>query len=150
MRSKSAQRRMSVAIPMIRANAIGMGAFSFIVSNFLHEEKTKEERDRLDDELQKEKAELEMAKEIQQSILPKQLPAWRGHSIAALSRPARQVGGDFYDFFPMEGGGPHCRHSVRIWQRNACGILHGRLPDGYACIGNLHIRCRGAPHQGER
>jgi sigma-B regulation protein RsbU (phosphoserine phosphatase) len=95
----------SISIPIIVANAIGMAAFAFIVSNFLHEEETKEERDRLDGELQREKAELEMAKEIQQSILPKQLPVWDGYSIAALSRPARQVGGDFYDFFSMANGG---------------------------------------------
>jgi sigma-B regulation protein RsbU (phosphoserine phosphatase) len=95
----------SVIVPMMIANAIGMGAFAFMVSNYLHEEKTKEERDHLNGELQREKAELELAKEIQQSILPKQLPEWEGYSIAALSRPARQVGGDFYDFFSLENGG---------------------------------------------
>ena len=95
----------SVSIPIIMANAIGMWAFSFIVTNHLREEETKEERDRLNFELQREKAELEMAKDIQQSILPKQLPDWEGYSIAAVSRPARQVGGDYYDFFPMENGG---------------------------------------------
>ena len=95
----------SVAIPMIFANALGMAAFAFIVGNYVHEEETKGERDRLNTELQKEKAELEMAKEIQQSILPKSLPSWNGYSIAAVSRPARQVGGDFYDFFTMGNGG---------------------------------------------
>ncbi len=95
----------TLAFPMILANAIGMAAFAFIISNYLREEETKEERDRLDSELQREKAELEMAREIQQSILPKDLPAWQGYSIAALSRPAREVGGDFYDFFSMANGG---------------------------------------------
>jgi phosphoserine phosphatase RsbU/P len=95
----------TVAIPMILANAIGMAAFAFIVSNYLHEEETKEERDRLNSELQREKAELEMARKIQQGILPKDLPVWEGYSIAAMSRPAHKVGGDFYDFFSMANGG---------------------------------------------
>ncbi len=94
-----------VAIPMILANAFGMAAFYFIVSNNMREEETKEERDRLNSELERERAELEMAKEIQQSIIPKDLPTWAGYSMAALSRPARQVGGDFYDFFSMANGG---------------------------------------------
>ncbi|MDD1772893.1 MAG: SpoIIE family protein phosphatase [Methanomassiliicoccales archaeon] len=94
----------NVALPMIFANALGMAAFSFIVWNHIHEEETKDDRDRLNGELQREKAELEMAKEIQQSILPKHLPEWGGYSIAAMSRPAREVGGDFYDMFPMQNG----------------------------------------------
>ncbi len=66
-----------VAIPMILANAFGMAAFAFIVSNYLREEETKAERDRLNTELEREKAELEMAKEIQQSILPRIYPPGR-------------------------------------------------------------------------
>jgi len=95
----------TVAIPIILANALGMWAFSYIVMNHLREQETKDERDRLGSELQREKAELDMAKEIQQSIIPKNLPKWEGYSIAASTRAARQVGGDFYDFFQMSDGG---------------------------------------------
>ncbi|MGD8794539.1 MAG: SpoIIE family protein phosphatase [Anaerolineae bacterium] len=41
--------------------------------------------------------ELELAREIQQSILPQEFPHLPGFDCMARSRPARQVGGDFYD-----------------------------------------------------
>ena len=41
--------------------------------------------------------ELELARQLQQSILPHQFPNLSGFHFAARSRPARQVGGDFYD-----------------------------------------------------
>lgn len=46
---------------------------------------------------------LELAAIIQQNILPQSLPHIDGIEIAALSRPARQVGGDYHAFFVREG-----------------------------------------------
>jgi serine phosphatase RsbU (regulator of sigma subunit) len=48
--------------------------------------------------------ELELAQEIQLSLLPKALPEVAGWEFAAYYQPARQVGGDFYDLFEMPGG----------------------------------------------
>ncbi|MBC8248283.1 MAG: SpoIIE family protein phosphatase [Anaerolineales bacterium] len=48
--------------------------------------------------------ELELARELQQSILPQEFPDLPGFNCAARSRPARQVGGDFYDVIPLSGG----------------------------------------------
>jgi serine phosphatase RsbU (regulator of sigma subunit)/anti-sigma regulatory factor (Ser/Thr protein kinase) len=48
--------------------------------------------------------ELEVARLIQQNFLPKQLPELTGWQIAAYYRPAREVGGDFYDVIPLSGG----------------------------------------------
>jgi sigma-B regulation protein RsbU (phosphoserine phosphatase) len=48
--------------------------------------------------------ELELARDLQRSILPVEFPQPPGISIAARSRPARQVGGDFYDVIPLDGG----------------------------------------------
>ena len=48
--------------------------------------------------------ELELARELQQSILPVEFPNPPGVSFAAASRPARQVGGDFYDVIPLSRG----------------------------------------------
>ena len=48
--------------------------------------------------------ELEVAKGIQEATLPKALPTLEGWRIASYYRPAREVGGDFYDFFELEGG----------------------------------------------
>jgi sigma-B regulation protein RsbU (phosphoserine phosphatase) len=47
--------------------------------------------------------ELELAATIQRDILPKAIPSVDGLQIAALSRPARQVGGDYHAFFVREG-----------------------------------------------
>ncbi|NLE04958.1 MAG: PP2C family protein-serine/threonine phosphatase, partial [Crenarchaeota archaeon] len=45
--------------------------------------------------------ELEIAKGIQQSFLPEIEPKITGIDIAASNIPAREVGGDFYDFIPI-------------------------------------------------
>lgn len=44
-----------------------------------------------------EQAELERAGEVQRALLPEHLPTMPGWSIGAVSAPARQVGGDFFD-----------------------------------------------------
>jgi serine phosphatase RsbU (regulator of sigma subunit) len=49
--------------------------------------------------------ELKLAHDIQASMLPKQAPTLSGMTIAATSIPAREVGGDFYDFLDLPGGG---------------------------------------------
>ncbi len=43
------------------------------------------------------------ARRIQQSILPRSLPVVGDFDVAAVSRPAELVGGDFYDFIPLGG-----------------------------------------------
>jgi phosphoserine phosphatase RsbU/P len=44
--------------------------------------------------------ELEIAKEIQDTFLPESTPAIPGIDIAAVTIPAMEIGGDFYDFIP--------------------------------------------------
>jgi len=46
---------------------------------------------------------LELAATIQGAILPKSIPQVEGIGIAAWSRPARQVGGDYHAFFVRDG-----------------------------------------------
>jgi hypothetical protein len=48
--------------------------------------------------------ELRVARLIQQTLLPKELPALPGWDIAAYYQPARAVGGDFYDFIYLADG----------------------------------------------
>jgi phosphoserine phosphatase RsbU/P len=56
--------------------------------------------------LEKERIEreLELAAAIQKQILPRDLPSVPGLEIAAKNVPTRQVGGDYFDFFPLPGG----------------------------------------------
>jgi serine phosphatase RsbU (regulator of sigma subunit)/anti-sigma regulatory factor (Ser/Thr protein kinase) len=48
--------------------------------------------------------ELKVAQLIQQQFLPRDLPRLPGWHVAAFYRPAREVGGDFYDFIPLPDG----------------------------------------------
>jgi serine phosphatase RsbU (regulator of sigma subunit)/anti-sigma regulatory factor (Ser/Thr protein kinase) len=55
------------------------------------------ERERIEQELR-------VARLIQQTLLPKELPEMPGWRVAAYYQPARAVGGDFYDFLPFSDG----------------------------------------------
>jgi steroid delta-isomerase-like uncharacterized protein len=48
--------------------------------------------------------ELRLARSIQQASLPKEVPSLEGWQIYPFYRPAREVGGDFYDFHPLSEG----------------------------------------------
>jgi serine phosphatase RsbU (regulator of sigma subunit)/anti-sigma regulatory factor (Ser/Thr protein kinase) len=48
--------------------------------------------------------ELRVAQLIQQQFLPRELPDLPGWQVAAFYRPAREVGGDFYDFIELPDG----------------------------------------------
>jgi predicted ester cyclase len=55
------------------------------------------ERERIEQELQ-------VARRIQQASLPKEVPTLKGWQITPFYRPAREVGGDFYDFHLLSEG----------------------------------------------
>jgi len=55
------------------------------------------ERERLNQELH-------VARSIQRTLLPKDLPIFPGWKLAEYYKPAREVGGDFYDFLSFEEG----------------------------------------------
>jgi len=46
--------------------------------------------------------ELQLAQEIQNALLPKQVPKLEGFDIDAAYRAAQEVGGDYYDFFEVD------------------------------------------------
>jgi sigma-B regulation protein RsbU (phosphoserine phosphatase) len=48
------------------------------------------------------KQELNIAQEIQQGLLPKKIPQVPGYDIAAFYAPAKEVGGDLYDFIRID------------------------------------------------
>jgi serine phosphatase RsbU (regulator of sigma subunit) len=56
-----------------------------------------QERERIEQELR-------VARLIQQTLLPKHVPDLPGYQLAAYYQPAREVGGDFYDFLELDTG----------------------------------------------
>jgi serine phosphatase RsbU (regulator of sigma subunit) len=48
--------------------------------------------------------ELQVARRVQSSLIPADIPQLNGWDIAARWVPARQVSGDFYDFYPLADG----------------------------------------------
>lgn len=48
--------------------------------------------------------ELRTARAIQHAFLPKEVPSFHGWQFTPYYRPAREVGGDFYDFLPFADG----------------------------------------------
>jgi serine phosphatase RsbU (regulator of sigma subunit) len=55
------------------------------------------ERERIEQELR-------VARRIQQASLPKEAPTLAGWQISPFYQPAREVGGDFYEFFELDDG----------------------------------------------
>ncbi|HXY39312.1 MAG TPA: PP2C family protein-serine/threonine phosphatase, partial [Vicinamibacteria bacterium] len=55
-------------------------------------------------EKERQDRELQIAREIQQGLLPKTRPRVEGFDLAALSHSCFEVGGDYYDFIPLPGG----------------------------------------------
>lgn len=56
--------------------------------------------------LEKERLEreMELASQIQRGIIPRDLPDLTSYDLAGWTRPARHVGGDFYDVIPLSSG----------------------------------------------
>lgn len=48
--------------------------------------------------------EMDMARQVQEALLPKALPAMKGFDLAAWARPASITGGDCYDIWPLHDG----------------------------------------------
>jgi serine phosphatase RsbU (regulator of sigma subunit) len=58
------------------------------------------------EEIERKESELRIAAEIQTAFLPRTVPTLATCEIAAFTRPTKEVGGDFYDFFG-QGDGQH-------------------------------------------
>jgi sigma-B regulation protein RsbU (phosphoserine phosphatase) len=55
-------------------------------------------------EKERQDRDLQIARGIQQSLFPRQFPRVEGFDVLAESRSCYQVGGDYYDFIPLDGG----------------------------------------------
>jgi serine phosphatase RsbU (regulator of sigma subunit)/ketosteroid isomerase-like protein len=67
------------------------------VARLVHQAQERLERERVEHELR-------VARRIQQASLPKEVPKLEGWQIAYHYQPAREVGGDFYDFHLLSEG----------------------------------------------
>jgi sigma-B regulation protein RsbU (phosphoserine phosphatase) len=100
---------LAVADKETREGAVGnfLSSDARLLSLFAHQAATALETARLHREVvEKERLEkeLELAAAIQREILPRELPKVSGLSLFAATRPTRQVGGDYFDFFfPVAG-----------------------------------------------
>ena len=73
------------------------GSFNQMIGSIEHLLQTAAEKKRLEEELR-------IARQIQMSLLPRGPLDVPGLAVTALCVPAREVGGDYYDFFPMPDG----------------------------------------------
>ncbi|MDZ7291993.1 MAG: SpoIIE family protein phosphatase [candidate division KSB1 bacterium] len=70
-------------------------AFSEITTKFRESQKNLAEQERLQKEMQ-------VAQEIQQTLLPSEFPELEGYEIASYYEAAREVGGDYFDFVEVD------------------------------------------------
>lgn len=101
-----------------------------LAENVRRLQETTAEKERLE-------AEMKLAREVQMSILPSRPPQVPGYEFAAVSYPAREVGGDFFDF--ISGGddrmvmtigdavGKGLRAAMLITETH--GLLHAAMLD---------------------
>jgi phosphoserine phosphatase RsbU/P len=80
--------------------------------------------------------ELEIAREVQERLFPQRPPAIPGLDYGGLCRPAREVGGDYYDFLGLPGGklgiaiGDVSGKGIgaALMMANLCASLRGHAP----------------------
>ncbi len=74
-------------------------------------------------------ADLKAARQLQRHLLPARLPAVEGLDLAARFEPAREIGGDFYDFFTL----PRGRLAIQVGDvsgKGAAAALYAAVASG--------------------
>ena len=74
-------------------------------------------------EMRRLESELELSKIVQRALLPNNTPVISGVEIAAFSRPAEIIGGDYFDFFKFRDG----THGLVIADVSGHGVSAGML-----------------------
>ncbi len=77
--------------------------------------------------------ELQVARDIQKNLLPKEIPRINGYDIYAINIPAREVGGDYYDFIKLS----ETRTAI------ALGDVSGKGLPAAMLMANLQATLRG-------
>jgi serine phosphatase RsbU (regulator of sigma subunit)/predicted ester cyclase len=89
--------------------------------------------------------ELEVARSIQQASLPKEVPTLEGWQINPFYRPAREVGGDFYDFHFLSEG----RLGVVVGDATGKGVPAALVMSTTCGMLQLAARASGSSSPGE-
>jgi serine phosphatase RsbU (regulator of sigma subunit) len=89
--------------------------------------------------------ELEVARSIQQASLPEEVPILEGWEIAPYYQPAREVGGDFYDFHLLSEG----RLGVVVGDATGKGVPAALVMSTTCGMLQLAARALGSPSPGE-
>jgi sigma-B regulation protein RsbU (phosphoserine phosphatase) len=76
-----------------------------------------------EDELRQLESELELSQVVQRGLLPQQAPSVPGLALAAFSRPAQIVSGDYFDFVRFNDGG----HGIVMADVSGHGVSAGML-----------------------
>ena len=74
-------------------------------------------------ELRELESELELSQTVQRALLPTRVPAIPGYDVAAFSRPAQIVTGDYFDFLQFEDGS----HGFVVGDVSGHGVSAGML-----------------------
>ena len=99
----------SQRVPVTRRDEIGQLERQFnqmaeqMIASIEEKQRLTEQHARLEERARMEQ-ELQTAQYIQRALLPKDVPALPGWQLMPFYRPAREVGGDLYDFIPFEDG----------------------------------------------
>src|ERR671912_1177147 len=89
--------------------------------------------------------ELMLARSIQRASLPQVVPELEGWRISPLYHPAREVGGDFYDFHLLSGG----RLGVVVGDATGKGVPAALVMSTTLGMLQLAARALGSPFPGE-
>jgi len=76
-----------------------------------------------DEERRRLESELELSQVVQRALLPQSAPRISGVEVAAFSRPAEIIGGDYFDFFKFRDGS----HGLVIADVSGHGVSAGML-----------------------
>lgn len=88
--------------------------------------------------LMKMQEEFKLASQIQADLLPKESPAFPGYDIAGATFPARAVGGDYFDFIPVDD------HHLAI----CLGDVSGKGLPAALLMANLQASLRSQTYNG--
>ena len=105
-------------------------------------------QERLNEEMrERERVEQEMrvARTIQQANLPKEVPTPEGWQLGLICQPAREVGGDFYDFHYLSEG----RVGLVVGDATGKGVPAALVTTGVCAFLGAWLQLRGPPPQGE-